>query len=179
MTITTFFDLIKNRHSIRSFKNDELSRDILEKILDSAIRAPSAGNLQSYKIFVITDESDKFNLSLAAHNQDFIKNAPVVLVFCADPTISSKEYGKRGEELFCIQDATLACCYAQLATHVLGLSSVWVGAFDEDMVKQSINIDTSLKPTSLLVIGHAAEKPELTTRRSIREIVQEGKSDTK
>ncbi|WKT58666.1 nitroreductase family protein [Candidatus Nitrosotenuis chungbukensis] len=109
------------RHSVRAFKEQKISDDVVEKILTAATRASSAGNLQSYQIFVITKKEDRRRLAVAAHEQNFIENASVVFVFCADPVTSAGEYGKRGEELYCIQDATIACTYAQACCSFFGI----------------------------------------------------------
>lgn len=102
---------------------------------------------------------------------EFIVNSSAVFVFCADPKVSAREYGQRGEKLYCIQDATIACTYAQLAAHALGLASVWIGSFDEEAVANMLRISGRLLPVAMLVVGHAAEKPEITTRRPLSEIV--------
>jgi len=167
----SFFDLISSRHSIRAFQDKKLSEDIIERIASAATRAASAGNLQSYQIFIITKKDDKSKLADAAHGQDFIDNASVVFVFCADVDASAQDYGKRGQELCCIQDATIACTYAQLAAHALGLASVWVGSFDESKVAGILGLEPSLRPIAMLVIGFAAEEPEITPRKPLDEII--------
>lgn len=148
----------------------ELSEELIEKILTAATKSASAGNLQSYQIFVVTKKNDKRKLASTAFSQDFITNSSAVFVFCADPTISAREYGQRGEKLYCIQDATIACTYAQLAAHALGLASVWVGSFDEEAVANMLRISGKLLPVAMLVVGYAAETPEITTRRPLSEI---------
>ena len=167
-----FFDLIATRHSIRAFKQKNLSKDIIRKILGASQKAPSAGNIQSYHIFVVSNDNVKKRLAKAAHDQNYIIEASSVFVFCADPQTSAKEYGNRGMELFSIQDATLACAYAQLASHALGLSSVWIGSFNENEVNCILNVGV-LKPIAMLVIGFANEKPEITNRRPLGEFVHE------
>lgn len=93
------------------------------------------------------------------------------MVFCAEPKRSGAEYGSRGEELFCIQDATIACTYSQIAAHSLRLSSVWIGSFDEEKVSEILNLEKSLKPIAMLPIGIPNETPEITNRRSSEEII--------
>ncbi len=166
-----FFNLIDTRHSIRAYKDKILPDDIVDKILSAANKAPSAKNLQSYKIFVVRKKEDKKKLVSAAHDQDFIEHASVVLIFCADLN-SGKEAGIRGVELYCIQDATIACTYSQLAVHALGLSSVWVGSFDENMVHEFFSIDRNFKPVAILIVGFADEVPERRGRKSLNEISQ-------
>lgn len=167
----SFFDLISSRHSIRSFQDKTLPDKTIEKIANAATRAASAGNLQSYQIFIMAKKEDKAKLAEAAHSQDFIKEASVVFVFCADIQASTQDYGKRGQELYCIQDATIACTYAQLAAHALGLASVWVGSFDEEKVASILGLKPSLRPIAMLVVGFAAEEPEITPRKPLDEMV--------
>lgn len=167
----SFFDLITSRHSVRAFKEQKISSDIVEKILTAATKASSAGNLQSYQIFVISKKEDRKKLAVATHMQNFIENASTVFVFCADPSTSAREYGERGEDLYCIQDATIACSYAQLAAHSLGFSSVWVGSFIEEEVARILDLPSGLRAVAMLVVGIPAEKPEITPRRPLSEII--------
>jgi len=166
-----FLELISTRHSVRSFKDSLISEDKINFILDASIRGPSAGNLQSYQIIATFSKSKKEKLTEAAHNQQYILEAPLVMIFCADPKKSRIEYGARGEELFCIQDATIACAYSQLAAHSLGLSSVWIGSFDEKKVSEVLNLQKDVKPIAILPIGFANESPEVTPRRPLEEVI--------
>lgn len=168
--VMSFFELIKSRHSVRAYKNKKVSSNLIDKILSSAFLAPSAGDLQSYKIFIIQDKNKKLQLAEAAHGQNFVSDAPVDFVFCADPQNSEKEYGSRGRDLYCIQDSTIACAYAQLAAHFLGLSSVWVGSFDQNKVSKIIK-STTLVPVAILVVGYPDEEPTQTPRRPPSELV--------
>jgi nitroreductase len=167
----SFFDLIESRHSIRTFEDKKLDYNIIEKIASAAMRAASAGNLQSYQIFIVTKKEDKVTLASAAHGQDFIVHASVVFVFCADTETAAQDYGKRGQDLYCIQDATIACTYAQLAAHALGLASVWVGSFDEESVIEILGLRPNLRPITMLVVGFAAEEPEITPRKPMDQMV--------
>lgn len=166
----SFFELISTRHSVRAFDGSPISDDVIRRIIGAASAAASAGNLQSYQIVVVIKNDTKSLLADAAHGQEFIKDASAVFVFCADPKTSAVEYGERGAELYSIQDATIACAYAQLAAHSLGLGSVWVGSFDESRVSQVLRIQKDVRPVAMLVVGHSAESPEPTPRRPLGEI---------
>ncbi len=145
----------------------------LEKILTAANTAPSAGNLQAYEIIVVRRAATRSALAAAAHGQAFLAQAPVVLVFFADPARSAAHYAARGERLFCIQDATIAACHAQLAATDLGFSTCWVGAFDDKRVAKALAAPPQLRPVCLLAIGHAAEQPSYTSRRQLSDLVHE------
>jgi len=108
-------------------------------------------------------------LAKAAFDQTFLVQAPVCLVFSADPNRSTPKYGKRGAQLYSVQDATIAGTFAMLAAVDLGLATVWVGAFDEEKVQKIVG-EKSLKPVAMFALGYPAEEPEATPRRAIEEI---------
>ena len=168
-----FFDVVKSRHSIRAFAETPIDKDKVQAILTAANRAPSAGDLQAYEIYMVTRDQDRSALARAALEQWFIAQAPVVLVFCAHPARSAPRYGERGERLYAIQDATIACSFAMLAATALELATVWVGAFDDDSVRRAISAAAEILPVAILPVGYGAEKPEITPRRRLSKLVHE------
>lgn len=166
-----FFDVIDRRRSIRAFLDKPLEDDKVKTILEAANAAPSAGDLQAVEIFLVRSEEKRRNLAHAALGQYFIAEAPLALVFCAHPALSLIKYGMRGAELYCVQDATISCAYAQLAATALDLGSVWVGAFEDDLVNNIIGASDNLRPIAILSIGYPAETPPSTPRRGIRSLV--------
>lgn len=167
-----FFETVRHRHSIRKYRPEmPVEQEKLHAILEMACAAPSAGDLQSYHIIVITDAQIRKQLSELAHGQAFIAEAPVSLLFCSEPKRAAKKYGERGEQLYALQDATIAAAYAQLAVVAAGLASTWVGSFDDERVKQTFALAPGLEPVAMLSIGYPAELPEETPRRHISEVV--------
>ncbi|MEJ2559049.1 MAG: nitroreductase family protein [Anaerolineae bacterium] len=110
-------------------------------------------------------------LAKAAGNQDFLAEAPVVLVFCTHPARSAARYGERGKRLYCLQDASIAIAYAQLAATALGLASCWVGAFNDEQVARAIHLPTSQHPVAILPVGYPGESPLRAPRRSLPDLV--------
>lgn len=166
-------ELCSTRHSVRKFSPQPVSDGLINELLEVVRTAPSAGNLQAYQIYVVKDAQVRKNLATAALGQTFIANAPVVLAFMALPHTSAKRYGDRGEKLYAVQDATIASTYAMLAATALGLSSTWVGAFRENEVKQVLDSSVDQLPVVLLPLGFEAEKPFVTPRKPLNEIVRE------
>jgi nitroreductase len=166
-----FFDLVKGRHSVRAFRADAVGQEDLERILQAVRQAPSAGNLQAYEIYLVCDAARKRALANAAGDQEFLEQPPLVLVFCAHAARSAARYGERGVDLYCLQDATIACTFAMLAAAALGLATVWVGAFDEEEARRIIGAPRSHRPVAILPVGYAAEIPEIRSRRSLQELV--------
>ena len=102
-----FTELIRARRSVRAFKAIPIETEKLNRILELANLAPSAGNLQAYEIYHVTAAHTRAALARAA-DQSFIAEAPVILAFFANPGRSARKYGARGKELYAIQDATIA-----------------------------------------------------------------------
>lgn len=167
-----FFEVVKKRHSIRAFKSQKIKEEDLKRIYETINSAPSAGNLQAYEVFVVEDKEILKRLVDASYGQDFIAEAPIVLIFCANPDLNIWKYGSRGSNLYSIQDATIACSYAQLAVTALGLGSVWIGAFDEEKVKQILNLSPNLRPVAILPVGYPDETPQPTPRRSLDNLIK-------
>lgn len=169
--MSEFFDVLAARRSVRSFQSRPVEPEKLNRILEAANLAPSAGDLQAYEIVVVRDPEAKRRLARAALGQRFIAEAPVNLVFLANPARSARRYGRRGVELYCVQDATIAAAYAQLAAYALGLGSVWVGAFHDDEVREVVGASGDLRPVAIITIGYPAEVPRATPRRRIEDLV--------
>lgn len=168
-----FFEVVRKRRSIRVFKDQPVGDDQLQRILEAVNQAPSAGNLQAYEVYVVRGAAQRSALAKDAGDQEFLAQAPVVLVFCAHAGRAEVRYGQRGRELYSVQDAAIACTYAMLAATALGLSSVWVGAFDEEAVASAIVAPRGQRPVSMLPIGHADEAPARSVRRELSDLVHE------
>ena len=164
-----FFDVIRQRRSVRSYKNEPVDEEKLKMVCEAANMAPSAGNLQSYQVRVVRDTAKRKALAAAAHDQGYIAEAPICLVFFADAERSAQKYGDRGAELYSVQDATIAGTFAMLAAVNVGLATVWVGDFDEKKVQQVLEMET-LRPVAMFSLGYAAEQPNPSPRRAIEEI---------
>jgi len=167
-----FFDVVEQRRSTRAFSTRPIEPDKTLALLEAVNRAPSAGNLQAYEVYLVRNQAVKAALAAAALEQRFIAAAPVVLVFCAHPERAAS-YGERGRRLYALQDATIACTFAMLAATALGLASVWVGAFRTETVRQAVGAAPGIVPVAILPVGYAAETPRPTSRRPLSELVHE------
>jgi nitroreductase len=166
-----FSEVIRKRHSIRTFTDQPMEAEKLQQILETANLAPSAGNLQAYEIYAVTDLKKRDGLSCAALAQDYIAKAPVALVFCTHPELTQGRYTERGTRLYTVQDATIACSFAMLAATNLKLGSVWVGTFDEKVVRTIIGAPETQEPVVILAIGYPDEFPEQHPRRPLTQLV--------
>jgi len=171
-------DVIRNRGSIRRYKDKPLPKDALTSILEAARLAQSANNGQPWQFVVVTDQVMKRRLTDAAAGQDFVGEAAAVIVCLADPKAS---FSVGSFEGFLI-DLSIAIENMALTAWDLGVGSCWIGAFSENEVKKLLDVPENLRVTSLLTLGYPDEKPEAKYRKSLNEIVhyeKYGRKETK
>lgn len=162
---------ILERRSIRSYTREGISKEDVEALIEAARLAPSAGNLQPWEFVAVTDPEIKRRIAEAALGQYFIAQAPVVIVVCALPSRSAVRYGRRGSELYCLQDTAAAVENILLTAAANGLGTCWVGAFNEERVAKVIRAPRGARPIALIPVGHPAERPPRRPRRSLSEIL--------
>ena len=164
-------EAIRERRSIRNFQKKDIPQKIVDKLIDALIWAPSAGNLQSRKFFFVKDAKLREDIASAALNQDFITEAPLVIVGCTDSRISSK-YGEREEYLYSIQDVAVSIMGTMLVAHENGLRMVWVGAFREEEVFDILKLPGNLRPVTIVPVGYPVKIPLPPPRASREQAVE-------
>ncbi len=165
---TDLFTVMSKRRSTRKFTDRIVETVKIDKIIAAADTAPTAGNFQGFEIFYVKSPEKKQQLVEACNNQPYV-NAPVVLVFCKNPARVKFDFPEEVLKKFAIQDATLAAAYSQLAAQALGLSSIWIGMFDEQKIMKILNIE--LIPSSVLCIGYPKQEKFPKPRRNLKELV--------
>jgi len=163
-------EAIKGRRSIRAFKPQDIPEETVEKLIDAAIHAPSAGNIQPWEFIIARNPDTKKKLAQAAH-QAFIEEAPVVITVCADEKRSSSGYGNRGETLYCIQDTAAATQNILLTAYSLGLGTCWIGAFNENEAKKALKTPKGIRPVTMIPVGYPNKTPSQRGRRPLNRIV--------
>lgn len=151
-----FYEVLGSRSSTRAFSGRDVEPEKVDRLLESACRAPTAGNLQPWRFYVVRDERVRKALARAAFGQEYVAQAPVVIAVCADLDVCAHGYGSRGEDLYSIQDTAAAAQNVLLAATAEGLGSCWVGAFDEGRAREVLSLPPGIRPLALLAVGYAA-----------------------
>ncbi len=165
-------EAIKARHSVRSYTDMPIPPKVLDDIILHAHRAPSAGNLQARDFIIVDDPFIKEALCKAAYDQEFLREAPVTIVVCANLS-RIKRYGKRGQELYCLQDSAAAVENILLLAVEYGLATCWVGAFKEGEVKTILKLPDFVRPIAIIPIGHQNTRTEPTSRLPIEQVTHQ------
>jgi nitroreductase len=164
-----FYDVIKKRRSIRKYKPDAVSDEVLNRILEAAHLAPSGKNGQPWRFIVVRNPEVRQKLVKSCRDQLYISEAPVVIVGVAN---EDESYQKQG----CYMkswpiDLAIAFDHLILAATVEGLGTCWIGAFDEKEVKKVLNIPEHLRVVCLTPLGYADGEPKPKPRKALGEIV--------
>lgn len=167
-------EAIRERRSVRHFAAEDIPDATLSKLLEAACLAPSAGNRQPWFFYLVKATKVREDLAKAAFGQSFLKEAPVDIVVCVEPERSAARYGERGAELYCFQDTAAAVQNILLMADGLGLSTCWVGAFDEKAVSQILGIPSGRRPVAIIPVGYSSlkEPPRSPARRTLDEVVK-------
>jgi nitroreductase len=166
---SSLMDIIEKRKSIRSYKPQEVSEEDLNYVLEAFRKAPSAKNLQPWKLIVVRDRKKINDLAVACNNQTFLTQAPVLIVACA---LEEEAYGKMGGYMSSFPvDIGIAMEHLILAATEKGLGTCWIGAFNEKLVKDVLDIPDNVRVVALTPLGYPAEEGRLRSRKSLSEIV--------
>ncbi len=152
------FEAIKERRSIRNYLKNDVPDDMVESLLEAATWAPSEGNVQSWRFYVVKNRDVKKKLARAALNQEFVAEAPLVIVVCVDLDVAASSYGQRGINLYCLQSSGAAIQNMLLAAYALGLSTCWVGAFREGEVCETLKLPKKIRPVAIIPVGYPTGK---------------------
>lgn len=164
-----FSEVIGKRRMVRHFSKAEVSEADVLALLEAAVRAPSAGNIQPWRFTVVRSPEARERLA-ASLRQRWAAAAPVVIVVSVDPRPTAARYSDRGEYLYCIQDTALAAFSILLAAVDRGLAGCWIGAFDEKAVSEAVGIKAPVTPVAILPIGYSAEFGDRPLRRPVDEV---------
>jgi len=158
---------IKERYSVRKFKDKPVEQEKLDIILEAARLAPSANNVQPWKFVVIRDEERRKKLTEICKGQKFVEEAPIVIAICANNTDYTMSYGQKAYTV----DATIASEHIVLQATELGLGTCWIGSFFHDRMAELINLPEDYKIVGLLPLGYPDSERPIRNLKPFEEVV--------
>lgn len=153
-----FYEVIKTRRSVRSYRPDPIPDETLHRVLDAACRAPSGNNTQPTRLILATDVTIKEALAAFSLSQSFIAEAPVVVVACGcelpqKPGSYRGNYGGYMGEHSVLLNVAIAVDHLTLAARAEGLGTCWIGAFDNTKIKELLHIPGGVQVVALTPLG--------------------------
>lgn len=158
---------IKSRRSIRNYKDKPIEEEKLKIVLESARLSPSARNQQERKFIVVTDKTTREKLIDVAYGQQFVGQAPAVIVACAMQT----SHIMPCEEPSYPIDVAIAVDHITLSAVEQGLGTCWIGAFKQKEVKELLGIPENIRVVALLPIGYPSTIPDPRPRKNLDDIL--------
>lgn len=147
-------EAILSRRSVRSYKQKQLPREKIKKIINTIRMAPSARNRQDWEFIVVDDEEKQKELSQNATTQPFIKEASAVIA----GVNTEPEYVMSCGTPAGIVDLSIALDHLSLKAAEEGLGTCWIGSFDEEATKHILKIPEKYEIVVLMTIGYP-ERP--------------------
>jgi len=164
-------DVVQETINVKKYWADKILLELVEEIIDSGRYATCAGTTVSWKVIVITDDKLKDKISTCCMDQNWIGKAPVVLVVCSDATSFKKFYGKKGEDVYAIQNTIAAAENMRITATSLGISSCWISFFEEKSLKRVLKIPEKIKPEVVITLGYSDMKTERPSRTGLDRLV--------
>jgi nitroreductase len=153
-----FMDVVAARKSVRSYADKPVEEEKLSKVLEAARLAPSWANKQCCKYIVVKDKT-KIQ-ELAGGFNGWLKQAPVIVVACADP----KDSGVHDGMNYYLVDVGISMQQLVLAATDVELGTCWIGGFDEAKIKKTLEIPETITVVALTPVGYPADKEGLGSK---------------
>jgi len=196
----TFWEIIENRRSIRVFEDRPVPQEVVDKLLETAVLAPSAHNAQHWRFVVMTKREDKLRFaermgidhrtamlaqgmsetdveSRAKAREERISGAPVIVLLCLD-TADVRNFNDAtrddGDYLMGVQSVALAGGHLLLAAHAEGLGAVWICAplFAPERVREALDLPPNWIPQGMISLGYPAEEPKTKVMKPLTDVVR-------
>ena len=163
-----FLELSKKRYSVLNYQKKDIPTELINKILESAISAPTACNFQPQKIKLINTDEDREKLNRVVPSKYYV---PAAFLVCYDKSIRwTRSFdGKTSGEI----DASIVTTHMMLEATDLGLGSIWVMYWKPETMKAEFELPEQYEPVALLIIGYADKSVEPHKEHFIRKEIED------
>lgn len=157
---------ILGRYSCRAYQDKTVEQDKLDRVFEAARLAPSARNMQDWRFVAVRDSELRRQMQVAANNQPFIAQAPVVIAACCE-----NDYVMRCGQRCGPIDVAIAMEHIALQAAAEGLGTCWIGSFYPDQVRKILCIPENVAVIELMTLGYPADQARPKARVGLRQIV--------
>ena len=167
-----FNELIRRRYSVRSYHSTPIPDDVLERVLDAFVLAPTAANRQSFGLVVFETEGHAQELRRVYNAEWFAEQPPIVVCACSIPEGS---WRRRDGKNYADVDVTIAIDHLILAATDEGLGTCWIGAFDPVAARQVLGLPEGVEPIAMTPLGYAVDTASEKLRRPKEQLIHRGR----
>jgi len=163
-----FDDVIRQRYSVRAYKADPVPDEDVRAVLDAARLAPTACNLQAFRLIVVHTTGRQADLA-RIYPKAWFHKAPIVIAACGLP---DENWRRRDGHNYVDVDTAIVMDHLILAAAARGLGTCWIGAFDVAAAREVLHIPPEAEPIAFTPLGYPADSPGLRRRKKLHELVR-------
>jgi len=162
------FEAIRSRRSVRGYKPDPVSDELLEQVLEAGRRAPTAANRQAFRV-IVAHVKDREEELARVYGRSWLLQAPLVLAVVAVP---GEAWRRMDDKPYDEVDATIAMDHMVLAATALGLGTCWIAAFDPDAAREVFGLPDDVELVAITPLGYPAKASATTDRKPLEDLVK-------
>jgi len=162
------FEAISSRYSVRGYKPDSVSDELLGKVLGAARQAPTAANRQPFRVIVVHTKGREEELA-RVYGRPWLLQAPLVLAVVAVP---GEAWRRSDDKPYDEVDATIAMDHMVLAATALGLGTCWIAAFDPDPAREVLGLPDDVELVAITPLGYPDKTRAATDRKPLEDLVR-------
>ncbi len=161
-----FEKVIREREAIRKYGKDAVPKEVMNKILEAGRLAPTAKNLQPYKVYVVESEEGLKKIDVASPCR---YGAPTVLLVCGDESVAFAKGTYNTAEM----DSCIVTTHMMLEATNLGVDSIWIEYFDEEILRKEFSLPATMKPICLIPMGYRSDDCPASANHDKRKALSE------
>jgi nitroreductase len=162
------FEAIRSRYSVRGYKADPVSEELLGKVLEAGRQAPTAANRQPFRVIVVHVKGREEELA-RVYGRAWLLQAPLVLAVVAVP---GEAWRRMDDKPYDEVDATIAMDHMVLAATALGLGTCWIAAFDPVAARKVLGLPDDVELVAITPLGYPDKARADTDRRPLEDLVR-------
>ncbi|EFD92833.1 MAG: nitroreductase [Candidatus Parvarchaeum acidophilus ARMAN-5] len=147
---------IENRGTTYHFSDKEVSEEIVVNLIEAAVKAPAAGGIREYEFIIVTDKSEKEQLSKICLTPN-IDSSPFMIVVVCDISKLNSIFEEEDSQVFCVENASLAIENLLLVATSYGLGSAWIATLQQEPIRKLLNIPENYIVRGIIPVGYPRE----------------------
>lgn len=161
--------LIKTRRSVRSFRDEPVSYEVLKQLVEAGCWAPSGSNAQAWQFIVVRDR-EKIK-KLQRFSPGLFVSPPAIIVICVDKDRAFAKAGEMGRDILSLFDVAMAAQNIMLLAHSMELGTCVLRSFDQRAFQILLELPQNVTPELLVIVGAPKVVPKAPERRPLEEVL--------
>ncbi len=163
-----FRELVRRRYSVRSYRSVPVPDEVLERVLDAFVLAPTAANRQPFGLIVMETQGHEQELRRVYNAEWFAQEPPLVVCACAIP---QEAWRRRDGKNYADVDVAIAMDHLILAATDEGLGTCWIGAFDPVAARDVFGLPEGVEPIVMTPLGYPADTAPAKRRKAKEQLI--------